>query len=113
MYVNAANRKDICLKFMCTQLEKRYLQVCAQKAGLSVSHYLHEMMLQGYAAKPKVVPEDVRDALGQLMKIAALLDPFWRKRLDHEDFNALERAEAKEVIRQVQALIQQIKNLVP
>jgi hypothetical protein len=112
MYVKAANRKDICLKFQCTQLEKRYLQVCAQKAGLSISYYLHGMMLQGYPAKPRAMPEDVRVALGQLMQVAGLLDPFWRKRLDHEEFNALERAEAREVIRQVQALVQQIKKLV-
>lgn len=109
MYTQPAYRKDISLKFQCTHAEKRYLSICAKKAGQTVSYFLHEMMLQGYPGKPKPLPADVQAAIGQLMQVAALLHPFSRKRLDGDEFNALERAEAKAVIHQVQALIEQIK----
>jgi len=113
MYTQSAHRKDVTLKFQCTHTEKRYLAVCAKKAGQSMSHYLHGMMLQGYTEKRQVVPPEVQAAIGKLMGVAALLHPFSRKRLDGEDFSALERAEAKEVIRQVEALIQHVKNTLP
>jgi hypothetical protein len=113
MYTQKANRKDVHVDFKCTHLEKKYLQVCAKKAGLTPSHYLRGMMLQGYPKKPKVIPEEIQTMVGRLMEVAALLHPFSRKRLDAEDFNALERAEARQVIRQVEMLIQQIKNLNP
>jgi len=48
-----------------------------------------------------------------LMEVAALLHPLSRKRLDGDDFNALERAEAREVIRQLLALIENVKKLIP
>jgi len=110
MYTQPAHRKDITMKFSCTLAEKRYLAVCAKKAGQSVSLYLHEMMLQGYPDRPKSLPAEIQIAIGELMQVAALLHPFSRRRLDGEDFNALERAQAKAVIREVETLIQQIKN---
>lgn len=113
MYTNTAHRKDVTLKFQCTHFEKRHLAVCAKKAGQSMSHYLHGMMLHGYPDKPKALPPEVLAAVGELMRLAALLHPLSRKRLDGDDFTALERAEAKEVIRQVEALIQHVKNLQP
>ncbi len=113
MYTQPKNRKDVWISVPCTVLEKKYLEVCARKAGQPVSRYLHGMLLQGYPKKPKVVPPDVLAAVSQLMQVAALLDPFSRKRLDGENFNALERAEAKDVIRQTQVLVKQIKNLIP
>jgi hypothetical protein len=113
MYTQPANRKDVSLKFSLTHLERRYLQTCARKAGVSISTYLHGMMLQGYPKKAEPLPPEVRAAIGQLMQAAALLHPFSRKRLDGDDLNALERAEAREVIRQVQSLIQEIKKLIP
>jgi hypothetical protein len=42
--------------------------------------------------------------------LAGLLHPFQRKRLDGDELNALERAEVRDVIRQVQSVIQQLKN---
>jgi hypothetical protein len=94
-------------------MEKRYLALCAQKAGLSMSRYLHGLMLQDFPDKPKSLPQDVQTAIGQLMQVAALLHPFSRRRLDGDDLTAIDRAEVKEVIRQIEALIQQIKNSIP
>ena len=113
MYTKPAYRKDVNLYFQCTNAEKRYLGLCAKKAGQTVSKYLHEMLLQGYPDKPKPLPPEVQAAIGQLIQVAAILHPFSRRRLDGENFNAMERAEVKEVIRQAQALIQQIKNFIP
>jgi hypothetical protein len=113
MYTNPKNRKNICLKFQCTAMEKRWIEVCAKKAGQAVSRYLHEMILIDYPGKTKVIPPDAQACILQLMEVAALLHPLSRKRLDGDDFNALERAEAREVIRQLLALIENVKKLIP
>lgn len=71
MYTKPAHRKNIDVRFTCTHAEKRYLAICARKAGQSVSHYLHEMMLQGYPDKPKSLPPEVQAAIGQLRVVQA------------------------------------------
>ena len=110
MYKQTRYRKKSKIQISCTQLEKKYIEVCAKKAGLRVSRYLHGILLQSYSKTPKTLPPETRSLVSELMRLAGLLHPFQRKRLDGDELNALERAEVRDVIRQVQSVIQQLKN---
>jgi hypothetical protein len=113
MYTLESHRKKITIRFQCTRLEGKYLEVCAKKAGRKLTAYMHDLALKDYPGLPKTLAPEVREAVGQLMQVAALLHPFSRKRLDGEEFNALERVEVKQIIRELEVLTQKIKNLIP
>ncbi len=110
MYTSKENRKDCMLTFYCTKSERRYIDVSAKKAGCSRFKYLGHILLRGYVDKVRTLPPEVLAFQGQLMHLAGILFPISKKRLDGEDLNALERAEVKQAIRELEELYSQIKN---
>jgi hypothetical protein len=109
MHSNVKNKKSRKISCWCTATEKRYIEIRARKAGFSASEYLREMALRDYLKKPKTLPPEVLAFDGQLLQLAATLQPLARKRLDADELNALERATLKQGIRDIETLILQIK----
>lgn len=110
MHSAPKNKKSRKISCWCTATEKRFIEIRARKAGFSASEYLREMGLHDYLKKPKTLPPEVLAFDGQLLQMAGLLQPLALKRLDGDEFNALERATVKQRIRDIENLIFQIKN---
>ena len=109
MFTDKAHLRECQLQLWCTKIELVYIQACAKKEGLTVPRYLHRLALQGYIHKDKSLPQEVLAFRGQLQHLAGLLHPIARKRLDGDDLNALERAELKQTMVEINNLLSQIK----
>jgi len=110
MHRSPSNRKSDRIDFYVTAIEKRYLEACAKQVGLSVAKYMHTMALEKRLKKPVTLPPELLAFKGQLYHLCSVLEPFSHRRLDGEEFNALERAEVKQIIQTVGDLVRQIKN---
>lgn len=95
--------------FKATAIERRYLAACAKKAELTISTYVHKLVMERKLKEQPTLPPEVIAFKGQLYHLCGLLLPFSQKRLDGDDFNALERAEIKYMIQSVGELTLQIK----
>src|SRR5258708_31142186 len=93
MYSNKANLKKCPLWLYLTEIEKRYVEACAKKAGLILSHYVRQQALQGFVPKEKILPAEVLAFRGPLLHLAVHLQPLARKRLDGDELDAAEAAE--------------------
>ena len=113
MYSNKALVKKFDLRLRCTAIENRYIEACARKAGLTVPLYLRQQALQGFVPKEKILPAEVLAFRGTLLHLAGELYPLVRKRLDGDELNALERAELKRTREAIDAILSQIKKLLP
>jgi hypothetical protein len=109
MYSNRKQVKKPGVSFFCTQAEKVYIRTCAKKTGKSLSAYVRDGALQGFAHKDRSLPSEVLAFQGQLAELCGLLEVIQRKRLDADELNALERAQLKEVCRSLQEFLEQIK----
>src|SRR5579872_5085358 len=109
MFTNKAHLRETKLMLYCTKIELRYIQACAKKEGLTVPRYLHRLAVQGFINKDKSLPPEVLAFRGQLQHLAGVLHPIARKRLGGDDLNALERAELKQTMAEINNLLLQIK----
>src|SRR5258708_39040109 len=109
MYSNKANLKKCPLWLYLTEIEKRYVEACAKKAGLILSHYVRQQALQGFVPKEKILPAEVLAFRGTLLHLAGQLQPLARKRLDGDELNALERAELRRTRESIDEVLSQIK----
>jgi hypothetical protein len=98
------------VNFYVTSIERRYLEACAKAAKMTLSTYVHAVVTERRVKKLPTLPPDVLAFKGQLFHLCGLLQPFSQKRLDGDEFNALERAEVKQIIQTADELARQIKN---
>jgi hypothetical protein len=110
MLRSASERRSFVIALKVTAIEKRYLEACAKKAELCVATYVHRLVTERRLKKPATLPPEVIAFKGQLLHLCGELYPFSQKRLDGEEFNALERAEVKQIIQTAGELTRQIKN---
>ena len=110
MYTSKGLHKNKHSKVNFTTAEKRYIEIRARDAGLSVSGYLREIGLKDFPGKEKTLPFEVLAFNGQLSQIIGFLEIIARKRLDNEDLDSLQRAELTFRLKEVKLLIENIKS---
>lgn len=87
-------KRDQQLAVMCTMVERFVIVSKAEKLQIPVSNYLREMGLKGQVnLKQKAIPKEILLISGTLNHVAANLNQIAKKRNQHEELNALERAQ--------------------
>ena len=109
MYASKTHLKSSYVRLRCTPTEKRYIEIRAREAGLSVSVFLRDMGLKDSPEKRKTLPPEVLAYTGMLSGLIGSLEVIARKRLDNEDLDALDRAELNFRAKEVKQLIVDIK----
>ncbi|EHQ26984.1 hypothetical protein Mucpa_2873 [Mucilaginibacter paludis DSM 18603] len=91
---------------MCTPLEKKLIEINAQRAGLTVSEFLRDLGLKKKVqVKIKSLPKNVLELKGTLNHTAANINQLARKRNSGDELNALERALLNQCVREIQNLV--------
>jgi len=110
MYTSKTRRKRCHISTNCNPTEKRYVEIRARDAGMSVSKYIREVALKDTPCIPKTLPPEVMAFNGQLAGIIGSLETIARKRLDNEDLDSLQRAELNFRAKELKLLIKDIKS---
>jgi hypothetical protein len=100
------HRRRQIMAAMCTPLEKKLIEINAQRAGLTVSEFLRDMGLKNKVqVKIKSLPKNVLELKGTLNHTAANINQLARKRNSGDELNALERALLNQYVREIQNLV--------
>ena len=99
------------LAAMCTPLEKKMIEINAQRVGLTVSEFLRDLGLKNrIQVKIKSLPKPVLELKGTLNHTAANINQLARKRNSGDELNALERALLNQCVREIQGLVNTINS---
>jgi hypothetical protein len=91
---------------MCTPLEKKLIEINAQRAGLTVSEFLRDLGLKHQIqVRIKNLPKPVLELKGTLNHTAANINQLAHKRNGGDELNALERALLNQCVREIQGLV--------
>jgi hypothetical protein len=110
MYKFGLRRRTLDVRSSVSPAEKRFLVIRAKEAKMSVSQYIRQLVLDQKLKDPPTLPAEVLAFKGQLYQLCGTLQPFSLKHLDNKEWNALDRAEAKHLIRSIEEVIGQLKN---
>jgi hypothetical protein len=99
------------LAAMCTPLEKKMIEINAQRVGLTVSEFLRDLGVKNrIQVKIKSLPKSVLELKGTLNHTAANINQLARKRNSGDELNALERALLNQCVREIQGLVNTINS---
>jgi len=110
MHTNKRNRKCVKISVWCTQIEKKYIEIQAEKAGIPASEYLRKLGMESRLKKPPTLPPEVLAYKGALAHLAGVLEPLSLKRQNGEDLSILERAEMKVALSEIKKIVNGINH---
>lgn len=105
------NKRSQQLAVMCTIVERKIIEDKAKLSNISISQFLRELALQGQLdRKIKVLPKEILLFTATLNHIAANINQVAKKRNQHDELNAIERAELMVMSNDIKKLSEEIKN---
>lgn len=105
------NKRSQQLAVMCTIAERQIIADKAKLTNISISQFLRELALQGQVdRKLKVLPKEVLLFTATLNHLAANMNQVAKKRNQHDELNALERAALLVLSTEIKKLSADIKN---
>lgn len=105
------NKRNQQLAVMCTIAERKIIEDKAKHGNISISQFLRELALQGQVdRKIKVLPKEVLLFTATLNHLAANLNQLAKKRNQHDELNAIERAGLVVLSTDIKKLAADIKN---
>ena len=106
-------KRDQQLSLMCTLTEGKVIESKAKMINVSVSVFLRTLALQGQVdSKIKELPKDVLLFTATLNHLAANMNQVAKKRNQHDELNAIERAALIVLSTEVKKLAAAIKNYI-
>jgi hypothetical protein len=103
-------KRDQQLAVMCTLIERKLIETKAKSANVSISEFLRTLALQGQVdRKIKTLPKEVLLFTATLNHLAANLNQVAKKRNQHDELNALERADLAVLSTDIKKLAEAIK----
>ena len=106
-----AVKRDQQLAVMCTQVERKGIELKAKAASISVSEFLRFLALKGQVDRSvKSLPKEILLFTATLNHLAANINQVAKKRNQGEDLNALERRDLDILTAQVKQLAKDIKS---
>ena len=103
-------KRDEQLAVMCTLVERIVIVSKARKLQISVSEFLRELGLKGQVnLNRKAIPKEILLISGTLNHVAANLNQIAKKRNQHEELNALERAQLQSLKTELSTLAATLK----
>jgi hypothetical protein len=110
MYQSPSLKRAEVIGIRFSLIEKRFLDARAKQARIPTRDYIRTLALEGKIKKEPALPPEFLSVRAQLHHACSLLFPFSTKRLDGDELNALERAEAKQLIQTIRELVTQLIN---
>jgi Mg2+ and Co2+ transporter CorA len=105
------HKRRLLLAAMCTPLEKKLIEINAQRVGLTVSEFLRNLGLKNrIQVRIKSLPKSVLELKGTLNHTAANINQLARRRNSGDELNALERAMLNQCVREIQGLVNTINS---
>ena len=106
-------KRDQQLALMCTLTERKLIEAKAKMVHVSVSVFLRTLALQGQVdSKIKKLPKDVLLFTATLNHLAANMNQVAKKRNQHDELNAIERAALMVLSTEVKKLAAAIKKYI-
>ncbi len=106
-----AIKRDQQLAVMCTMLERKLIETKARSINVSISEFLRGLALEGQVdRKIKMIPKEVLLFTATLNHLAANMNQVAKKRNQHYELNAIERAGLMVMSTEIKKLADDIKN---
>ncbi|MBI1342127.1 MAG: mobilization protein [Terrimonas sp.] len=105
-----AVKRDQQLAVMCTMLERKLIETKARSFNVSLSEFLRNLALEGQIdRKIKMIPKEVLLFTATLNHLAANMNQVAKKRNQHDELNAIERAGLMVMSTEIKKLADDIK----
>ena len=104
-------KRNKLLGVKCTLVEKTTIVFKAKHSGYTVSEYLRNLGMNGKIDMRRIaMAREILQVTGSLNHMAANLNQIAKKRNQHDDLNALDRALLNQLSLSINLLAQDIKN---